>query len=465
MRLDDVDIEELLRDAPQQEERPVFPSVSISDLLTNPEPPQRYVWNGRIPRKHCTILGAHGGVGKSVLSLQLAVSVACGLPFLGQETEQGKVLVWSGEDGVSTLRQRLAKIVTFYGIEPESLAENMEALDATFDPTLFREISNGGIREGVPTAAIDYLREKLSDQHALLVVDNASDCFDGDENSRRQVRAFIRSLAKLANEFDLASLLLVHINKQAAEGGSRQNYSGSTSWHNSSRSRLAMVKEPKTNTVILSHEKNNNSVEAPPLKLVFNSAGLLVLDEQEAPDPEEGLGGFVLPEVVVMQILADFNKRGEKISPEQSARNNAWRMLSSEPGFPKKRYSNAASLFVAMRQLERDGLIQRSEYINAHRKAYLEWVLTAKGWTAIGEVAPTAPTAPTSGESALDAGSTEGAPTAPTSGPRGYGGKSAHKVSANIKNADKPLKQKEKTRPKTGKNTPATRKSSTEKGA
>ncbi|MBU2721364.1 AAA family ATPase, partial [Acidithiobacillus ferridurans] len=74
-----------------------FPRVSIDDIYSAPSPEPDFIWAGRVPRGHVTLLGAHGGVGKSMLALQLAVAVCLGADFLGASTEPGRVLFFSGE--------------------------------------------------------------------------------------------------------------------------------------------------------------------------------------------------------------------------------------------------------------------------------------------------------------------------------------------------------------------------------
>ena len=61
----------------------------------------------------------------------------------------------------------------------------------------------------------------------------------------------------IAREHDAAVVLLAHIDKAAARNGGQGNsYSGSTAWHNSARSRLALVEDEATGLELL-HEKAN----------------------------------------------------------------------------------------------------------------------------------------------------------------------------------------------------------------
>lgn len=382
-----------------------FPRVSISDIYSAPSPEPAFVWAGRIPRGHVTLLSAHGGVGKSMLALQLSVAVACGADFLGAGTEQGRVLFFSGEDGGPVLRHRLGFICAHFNAQPDDLAKSLTILDATDEPILYQEMSQFGIKTGKPTPGFNRLAEIIGEvQPGLIVVDNASDVYDAPESDRGNVRRFMRYLRRLypAGTVPPAVLLLSHIQKQAVNNPAAESYSGTTAWHNSARSRLALAAPDKNDPtrLLLKHDKNNLGKLAEPLHLARTMTGLLVLDEATHSTAWELVEP---PEDALLKVLADFNRRGERVSPEQSARNNVWKMLRPEPGFPKRAYSVAGPLFSAMRELERAGFIERAEYVNAHRKRYEQWLLTAEGWERIGESAPTAPTAPTSGVGALDA--------------------------------------------------------------
>ena len=71
-----------------------------------------------------------------------------------------------------------------------------------------------------------YVVQKLAEAGWLV---GASDAYDADENSRRQVRAFVKALARMVRNHNGAVLLLAHVDKVAARYGSNGNtYSGST---------------------------------------------------------------------------------------------------------------------------------------------------------------------------------------------------------------------------------------------
>lgn len=404
--------------------------VDVGGVIDNPSPPPAFCWEGFVPRGHVCLLSGHGGCGKSALALQMAVAVAMGLPLLGRATTKGRALFFSGEDAAPMLRHRLGGICEALDVNPRTLADNLRVLDATDEPGLYRETAVFGQHTVEPTPVFHRLAEILTEwQPVLAVIDNASDVFEGNENARAQVRAFVRALARLARDTEStpAVLLLTHTPKNAV-GGRGESYSGSTSWHNSARARLSLVPDKNDAArVTLGLDKMNLApMTAEPLRLARSRGGVLVLDE----DRQEESGAFVRPEAAVMRLMVDFNKRGEKVSPEPTARNNAWKMFQQEPGFPRRRYRTGGALFAAMRQLERDGLIERSEYTNAHRKRYQEWVLTPRGLKSIGEAAPTAPTAPTYGVGAPGAPGADGRAHRAHICAGGVGEESARNVSA-----------------------------------
>ena len=107
------------------------------------------------------------------------------------------------------------------------------------------------------------------------MVDNASDAFAGDENNRRQVRAFMRMLVEVARANDAGLVLLAHVDKSAAKfGANRNSYSGSTAWHNSARSRLALTE--RDGRIELIHEKHNLGPAAEPVPLFWSASGVLM---------------------------------------------------------------------------------------------------------------------------------------------------------------------------------------------
>ena len=396
---------------------PLLKPVSVSDVLTNPAAPPQFVWEKYLPRGVVSMLGAHGGTGKSTIALMLAVCSALGRPLFGIETVRCKTLFVSLEDGMHIVRHRLARICHHWEIDPKVLEENLRIVDGTEYPELFAAESR---TSGDVTATYFELHKIVKSQDVgLVVVDNASDAYGGDEIQRRQVRAFIRTLMEIARLTNCAVLLLAHVDKNTskarkAEGG--EGYSGSTAWHNSVRSRLFMTRS-EIGTLMLEHQKSNLGQCREPVMLEWPDAGLpqLVGNSSSLDDPlnpflERAIGRAEDELAIkVLRMIAEFETRQQYCSPIATARNNVFAMLKSESAFQKLKL-NADGCKRIVNQCQRAKWLEPVEYRTHDRKTRARWTLTTEGRAIAGLSAPRAPCAPCTNESAESAG---GAPCAP----------------------------------------------------
>ena len=408
-----------------------FSVVPFADLAATEPAPPAFVWEGLIPAGHVTLLAAHGGTGKSMIALMLAVAVALGLPLFGIPTRRGIAAFYSGEDGAGLLRYRLRLVCRCMGVNIEDLAGRLFILDATDDdPTLFAEASAGGRREGVTTATFASLREFIATHDvSLLVVDNASDAFDASEIDRARVRGFMRSLARIARERDAGLLLLAHVDKGTSRGERGQNsegYSGSTAWNNSARSRLFMSRD-KEGALMLEHQKHNLGHLREPLRLVWPEGGIPQADEPMGPMlkglAERGQSKALL------KLIAEFAARGEFVTTATTSRTHAAKLLRQEPTYPKLK---DAEVFDVLRRAERAGHLERIEFKGADRHQRERWNVTASGAAFAGIPAATAGTAATSDVTALAAPAASAAATAATSLPGGVGETAPQEVTAQV---------------------------------
>jgi len=262
---------------------PALTAIPLDDVMSATLEPVRFAVKPWLPRRHVTLFGGHGGIGKSSLALTIGAHVAAGRPFAGHDTERLPVLFVSLEDEPSIVRLRLRRIIEAYKLEASEVLPRMMLLDGTQAFSALMTESDSFNAPPKFTWAFRELEEQAQGA-GLILIDNASDAFDANENSRRAVRAFVRGLAGIARKQDAAVVLLAHIDKSAARNGSQGNsYSGSTAWHNSARSRLALTEQE--GAIVLEHEKANLSTRADPLRLVFTDGVLM---------PEAGTDGDML---------------------------------------------------------------------------------------------------------------------------------------------------------------------------
>lgn len=417
----------LLESAQSFKPEPLLVPVDVAGVLTRPSPPPRFVWDGYCPRGVVTLLGAHGGTGKSTIALMLAAAVATGRGLFGIATEAAPVVFASFEDGAHIVRHRLAHICQCWGINPAEL-DGLHIVDGTANPELFACEGRG---PGDVTPAYGELLALVQQTGAgLVIVDNASDAYGGDEIQRRQVRAFMRALAVIAREGDAAVLLLAHVDKGTSrkERSDTEGYSGSTAWHNSARSRIFMSRDDGVLT--LAHQKSNLAKLREPLMLEWPDGGLPQAVQSLSP-MVQGISDRVDTKAL-LKLIAEFSERGEHVTTATTSRTHAAKLLAGESTYPKGR--KPADVFDLLRKAERAGHIERATYRGADRKPRECWHVTPQG-RAFAEIAATAATSRDLEVAAPGAVAAEPCGDCGDSA-RGYGGKSAHTEVAASAGAD-----------------------------
>lgn len=347
--------------------------VDLSGFYTADIEPPRYVIEPLIPRGYTTLLGSHGGSGKSILGLTWAAHVACGRNWGPFRFERGKAGFVSLEDTGDLARYRSRRICEEYVLPPADVLSNLTIIDGTEVSALAVETTEYGSRRLMFTAAAERIRE-MAEGVDLVVIDNASDAFDANENERRLVRAFVRYLTSMVKGHGGAVLLLAHIDKAAARfGGNGNTYSGSTAWHNSTRSRLALVDDQ------LIHEKLNVGKKWEfPVPLAWSEHGVLVPDldntQRKASEAEQNEAD----DMAVTACLKAAAEAGETVTTATRGPVAAWHTLRQFPECPDVLKDKAGKTRAqeALMRLARTGAIRRVDYVDQYRNKRERWELT-----------------------------------------------------------------------------------------
>jgi len=208
-----------------------FTSAATFDGV--PVPARVFHVDGMVPDQSVTLLSGDGGVGKSLLALQLAAATAAGTSWLGLPVRKGRALYLSAEDGLEELHRRLADIASAEGLDWPDLSDLM--VRSTLGQNAL--LAEKG-REGFKPSPLLHSLEKAARDPAvkLVAIDTLANFYPGDENDRAQTTQFLDLIKGLALRCECAVVLLAHPSKSAMETGA--GYSGSTAWHNAVRSRL-----------------------------------------------------------------------------------------------------------------------------------------------------------------------------------------------------------------------------------
>lgn len=355
--------------------------VDVSQAMTASAPEPQFVIKPLVPRGAVTLLGAHGGSGKSTLALTWCAHVAAGWGWSGLIVESGAAVYVSLEDPSPVVLYRLQKIVTGYGLRWPDIAKRVRVLDGTdIDAALMTELNNQGNRVLVPTAVMAEV-EEAAEGAGLVVIDNASDGFDGDENSRRHVRHFIRRLSQVAKANNAGLVLLAHIDKHAARSGGRgNNYSGSTQWHNGPRSRLALIQPEDSELVELRQEKLNLGKKmVEPVTLAWSESGVLIPCKVDPDEREEAARQQMDDDAkAILRVLQLADEEGLIIPTARTGQRTTWHALCELPELPEhlRDKTGKARVQAGLTALERTKKIIREVTRNpATRKTVERWTL------------------------------------------------------------------------------------------
>lgn len=176
--------------------------VGLQDLLAIEYPPTRWRIDAVLPSQGVAVLGGLPKAGKSLLSNQQALCIASGMPFLGQETVQGRVLLIEAEGSRPALQDRLRRQSAGLGIStdiPLFAPRGAPRLRLATDEG--KERLDAAIRTWRPDVVI------LGPLAQLYALD--------DENAAHEMGKVVSHLIEVSQGYGLVIQLAHHLNKSA----------------------------------------------------------------------------------------------------------------------------------------------------------------------------------------------------------------------------------------------------------
>ncbi|AZV21597.1 AAA family ATPase [Mesorhizobium sp. M7A.F.Ce.TU.012.03.2.1] len=288
-----------------------LPIISPADWHGMPVPTREWFLDGLIPRRQVTILNGDGGVGKSLLALQIASASAMGCETIGLRPMAGRVMYLGAEDEADEFHRRLAAITYEHQRGLSDMAD-FRLIPMAGRDALLAVPDKASVMQ--PTDNMVRLVERLVDYRpGFLVLDTSADLFGGDEIKRNHVRQFIGLLRKPAIDLDMAVLLLSHPSVAGMQSGTGS--SGSTAWNNSVRSRLYLTTAAgdgaDPDVRILTTMKANYGKKGGEIRMRWQE-GAFVLDDGK-PSPVAGILNKRADETF-KKLLSIFNRTGQSVS-------------------------------------------------------------------------------------------------------------------------------------------------------
>jgi KaiC/GvpD/RAD55 family RecA-like ATPase len=181
--------------------------IAYDDLL-RPNLTNKGLVKGLIEIGAVVLIVGLPGCGKTFLALDLALSVASGLPFLGHKVIRGRVVYVAAEAGKS-IRNRVA-----------AWHREHDAADEVDFAAVVSPVDLGHHKQGKESGATALLRAiEESGGANTLIIDTVSRALAGaNENSPDDMGGFIYVLDKLREKLGCTIIVVHHLGKDASRG-------------------------------------------------------------------------------------------------------------------------------------------------------------------------------------------------------------------------------------------------------
>jgi hypothetical protein len=198
----------------------------IDRYLSTHPPVRRWLLKDLVVLGKVGAVVAPGGSSKSQWMLQLAVSVATGIPLANhwEVGETGSVLVLFAEDDDDEIHRRLHRIqnqlvMAGHGKELAPLKDLLFIFSTIGTDTLLTK--KGGTGEVAATVTVDRIAAlaRLILDLRLIIIDPGSRFRGGEENSNEDATRFVEALETLAQQTGATVLLAHHANKNSTANG------------------------------------------------------------------------------------------------------------------------------------------------------------------------------------------------------------------------------------------------------
>ncbi len=214
---------------------PLVP-LDLTALATREPQPKAFVLPRLAPAAEVTFFTGAGSAGKSLLGQQFATALAAGRRTLGLALEQGAAVYLTCEDEAEQLHWRQVQICRALNVDMADLSGKLSLLSLRGQPdnALAHFAPDGRLIQAPLFGRLSNLIRSTGAR--LVVLDNVTHFFTGNENDRYEVTAFVNLLNRVAGESGAAILLLGHTNKAG------DSFSGSTAWLNAVRSQISLTR-------------------------------------------------------------------------------------------------------------------------------------------------------------------------------------------------------------------------------
>ena len=180
---------------------------NLADYFDNPPPLAPPLIDGVLRQGHKMLIAGPPKAGKSFALIELAIAIAEGVPWLGFNCAQGKVMYVNLELDKASCYRRFIDVYKAMGVSPENVRSidiwNLRGLSVSMDklaPMLIRRAAKKGF--------------------IAVIIDPIYKVLTGDENSAEQMARFCNQFDKVCTELG-CSVIYCHHHSKGSQGGKR----------------------------------------------------------------------------------------------------------------------------------------------------------------------------------------------------------------------------------------------------
>ena len=183
--------------------------ISLADYMQLDIDPVEWICKDIICTKGLSMIAGTDNTGKSILAMQLAISVAIGVPFMHFEIPRPrKVLLIQFEMDDGMVQQRVPKILKYYqNNHPDELRANISNLKTVLKKDL------GKLFNDKWDSLKGNLQANRGDQYDLVVVDNLYTSTGKDISKNHEVKDVVSVIRSLIDTFGVSFMVINHNNK------------------------------------------------------------------------------------------------------------------------------------------------------------------------------------------------------------------------------------------------------------
>lgn len=178
--------------------------ISLADVWDNPPPLKDELIPGILRMGHKMLLAGPSKAGKSFLLMNLAISLAEGVDWLGMCCKQGRVCYVNLELDSSSCIHRFKEIYEKRGLPPE----HIDAID------IWNLRGHAVPMDRLASILVHRFKDK---QYVAVIIDPIYKVITGDENNATEMSQFCSYFDKVATELNVAMIYCHHHSKGAVD--------------------------------------------------------------------------------------------------------------------------------------------------------------------------------------------------------------------------------------------------------